>query len=377
MARRFMLAGAMALAMPSPFPPSTSSPGTGTVKLTLRPPDQPVFEILSFSYPLKLVVSAPHNLPHSYANSVTCVTNPLHPSSVPLLFLLTYGGGLVSGDQIHLSIFLAPITRLTIASQGSTKIFKPSLPQDGSCSAQPPLLTRQDIRVVIAARAALWLGPDPCQPFALSRYTQTQIFEVDIKGGGSLGLVDWVSEGRSARGERWEFEGWRGRNEIWDVSSSANDENGEEKRGTIKRLVLRDSLILSAPNLPSRVDSLGIFGTIILIGPLLSSLATFFSEEFKALPRIGARDWNSHNNSNPASRRVPTEVERREQWRQQRQEREKKDGVLWTAANVRGAVVVKFGAREVEGAKVWFGEMVRQEGTVEREFGSGALMSVR
>ncbi|KAL8767000.1 MAG: hypothetical protein Q9209_006354 [Squamulea sp. 1 TL-2023] len=366
--------------MPSPFSPSTSSPGTGIVKLALRPPDQPVFEILSFSYPLKLVVSAPHNFPYSSSNSVASITNPLHPSYVPLLFLLTYGGGLVSGDQIYLSILLEPTTRLTIASQGSTKIFKPSLPQDGSCSAQPPLLTRQDIRVEIAARAALWLGPDPCQPFALSRYAQTQIFEVDIKGGGSLGLVDWVSEGRSARGERWEFEGWRGRNEVWDVSSSTNDENGKEKRGTIKRLVLRDNLILSAPGLPSRVDDLGIFGTIILIGPLLSSLATFFTNEFKALPRIGARDWNAHNDSNPAvqsSERAPTELERREEWRKQRQEREKKDGVLWTVANVRGAVIVKFGAREVEGAKVWFREMMRQEGTVEREFGSGALTSVR
>lgn len=365
--------------MPSPFPPSTSSPGTGTVKLSLRPPDQPVFEILSFSYPLKLVVSAPHNLQRASPNTETSTATPLHPSSVPLLFLLTYGGGLVSGDQIHLSISLAPTTRLTIATQGSTKIFKPSLPHDVSCLAQPPSLTRQDLRVDIAANAALWLGPDPCQPFASSRYAQTQIFEVDVKGGGSLGLVDWMCEGRSARGEKWKFEGWRGRNEVWDVSACASD-NGEEKKGKRKRLVLRDNLILSAPDIASRVDRLGIFGTIILIGPLFSPLAKFFTDEFKALPRIGARDWNVHqrpNSQDASDGRFPTDEERQETWRKHRQEREKKEGVLWTAAHVRGAVVVKFGAREVEGAKVWLREMLRQEGSLEKQFGSGALTCVK
>ncbi|KAL8735922.1 MAG: hypothetical protein Q9166_000484 [cf. Caloplaca sp. 2 TL-2023] len=373
--------------MPSTFPPSNISPGTGTVKLSLHPPDHPVFETLSFSYPLKLVASASHNLPSFHVpppeneNDSSSTLFP-RPSSVPLLFLLTYGGGLVSGDHIHLSITLAPSTRLTIATQGSTKIFKPSLPPSASPSTPPPPLTRQDLAVTIAASAAFWLGPDPCQPFATSRYAQTQIFEVDVEGGGSLGFVDWVCEGRSARGEKWEFEGWRGRNEIWDVSSSmlsGTAEESGEKREARRRLVLRDVLIISAPDIRSRVDGMGIFGTVILIGPLFSSLAVFFINEFKALPRIGARDWNAHNKVGVtlSIESVPSEAERREQWRIQRHERENRDGVLWTAANVRGAVVVKFGAREVEGAKSWLGGMLREEGTVRREFGPGGLMCMK
>ncbi|KAL8999365.1 MAG: hypothetical protein Q9169_001791 [Polycauliona sp. 2 TL-2023] len=363
--------------MPSPFPLSTSHPGTGTVKLTLRSPDQPVFEVLSFSYPLKLVVSAPHNLPNAFPSLGSSIKTPTRPSSVPLLFLLTYGGGLVSGDQIHLSISLAPITRLTIATQGSTKIFKPSIPDGSSCTAP---VTRQSLHVRIAANAGLWFGPDPCQPYASSRYAQAQIFEVDVKGGGSLGLVDWVSEGRSARGEKWKFEGWRGKNEIWDVSSSIVGEKVEGKQDKGKRMVLRDNLILSAPEIASRVDGLGIFGTILLIGPLFSSLAISFIDEFKALPRIGARDWNAHHNPNVSKAsggQVPTEQERRGKWRKQRQEREKKDGIVWTAAHVRGMVVVKFGARDVEGARVWLRDMLREEGTLEEEFGSGALTCVK
>lgn len=192
-----------------------------------------------------------------------------------------------------------------------------------------------------------------------------------------------MCEGRSARGEKWEFDGWRGRNEVWDVSPPEGDgeegKAGKERALKRGRLVLRDNLILSAPDLRSRVDGLGIFGTLILIGPLLAPLASFFIEEFKALPRIGARDWNAHNKTKiaPSTDAVPTEVERREQWRKQRQEREKKDGLLWTAANVRGAVVVKFGARAAEGAKIWLGGMLREEETVGREFGPGGLMCVR
>lgn len=211
---------------------------------------------------------------------------------------------------------------------------------------------------------------------------------MDVRGGGSLGLIDWVCEGRSARGEKWACEGWRGRNEVWDVSVSTSQtlhdgkvaEKSKETESTAeKKLVLRDNIILSAPDISSRVDGLGIFGTVILIGPLLSSLAQFFISEFKSLPRIGARDWSSGNSQKmtAAPNAAETEAEKRARWRKKRQEREKKDAVLWTAANVRGAVVIKFGAREVEGAKVWLGSMLQEEGTIAREFGPGGLMCVK
>lgn len=198
-----------------------------------------------------------------------------------------------------------------------------------------------------------------------------------MKGGGSLGTVDWVGEGRGARAEKWACEAWRGRNEVWDVDA---DVVGTERDGTKRRLVLRDNIILEGLDIRARVDGLGIFGTLILIGPLLESLATFFVEEFKALPRIGARDWGSGDSQKakpPSSNAKEMEVERRERWRKRRQEREKRDGVLWTAASVRGAVVVKFGAREVEGVKNWLGDMLREEGTVGREFGPGGLICVK
>ncbi|KAL8715368.1 MAG: hypothetical protein Q9220_000701 [cf. Caloplaca sp. 1 TL-2023] len=369
--------------MPSPFPPSTSTPGTGIVHLTLQPPNHPVFPTFSYSYPLKLVVSAPHtclpassSLPTTFAASFSTSTVPTS-IIVPLLFLLTYGGGLVSGDAIALKLTLAPHTRLVIASQGSTKIFKPSL--------SPAPSTTQSLVVSIAANSALWLAPDPCQPFAQSLYAQTQIFDLDIQGGASVGVVDWVSEGRGARGEKWACEGWRGRNEVWDTSSSSHtttisdggkeqDVLREEKKMKKKRILLRDALILSSPHLRTRTADLAIFGTVILVGPLLAPLADFFIQEFTLLPRIGGRNWDAHT---VAEKNVDLPL--RDKWRKERHEREKREGILWTAARVRGgaAVVVKFAAKEVEAARMWLGAMLKEEGTVGREFGPGGLICVK
>ena len=173
--------------------------------------------------------------------------------------------------------------------------------------------------------------------------------------------MDWVSEGRRARGESWAFESWRGRNEVWDVYGE-----GLEK----KRMLVRDAVILDGKDVLGRMDGMGVFGTVILRGPLFKGLADFFVEEFKALPRIGGRNWGGA--SDPVQL-----LTAREQWRKRRLEREKGDGVLWTACHVRGCMVAKFAARELEGARGWLGSMLKEEGSIARECGEGGLMFVR
>lgn len=337
--------------MPSPFPPTSSYPGQGNIHLTLLPPSTPSFSTLTYTYPLKLLPSVPHKL-SANASSDLPVSDASHlPATVPLLFLLTYGGGLVAGDHIRLSIRLDTGTRLTITTQGSTKIFRPS--------ASPPPTTRQDLTVHIADHAALWLAPDPVQPFASSLYAQKQIFNVER--GGSLGFVDWVSEGRKARGERWAFAGWRGRNEMWELYGE-----GLQKG----RMLVRDAVVLDGKDIPGRMDDMGVFGTVLLRGPLFESLADFFVEEFKALPRIGGRSWTSASDT-------VQELTTKEEWRKKRLQREEGDGMLWTACHVRGCTIIKFAAKEVEGAKAWLGYMLKEEGSVGRECGDGGLMLVR
>jgi len=344
--------------MPSPFPATSSKPGNGNIHLTLLPPSNPSFSTLAYAYPLKLLPSTPHILKNCSASFIE--TSPTNgeanfkaPSAtaVPLLFLLTYGGGLVAGDHIDLSARLDAGTRLTITTQGSTKIFKPSF--------SPPPTTRQDLNIHIAPHAALWLAPDPVQPFADSLYAQKQIFQVER--GGSLGFVDWVSEGRKARGEQWAFDGWRGRSEVWDLYGESLEK---------KRMLVRDAVILDGKDIPGRMDGMGVFGTVILRGPLFKTLADFLVEEFKALPRIGGRNW--------ASATEPVkELTAKEEWRKERLQREKEASVLWTACHIRGCMVAKFAAKELEGARWWLGSMLREEGTIARECGEGGLMFVR
>lgn len=173
--------------------------------------------------------------------------------------------------------------------------------------------------------------------------------------------MDWVSEGRKARGEKWAFAGWRGRNEIWEVY-------GEEPRR--RKLLVRDAVVLDGKDIQGRMDGNGIFGTVLLRGPLFEPLAEFFVEEFRTLPRIGSRNWTDASDT-------VHEVTTREMWRRKRLQREKEDGLLWTACHVRGCTTVKFSAREVEGAKAWLGHMLKEEGSVSRECGDGGLMLVR
>ena len=258
-----------------------------------------------------------------------------------VIFLLTYGGGLVGGDKINLKVALDDGTRLVLLTQGSTKIFK---------APTRAVVSGQTLDVKIGAGAALCYLPDPTQPFAESVYEQKQTFYVDSAGKSNLLMLDWVSEGRKARGESWTLWGWKGRNEVREFD--------ETSKG---RLLLRDAVTLTDGSLggiglTDKTNDLGIFGTLIVYGHLFADLGQFLMERFKSQPRIGAKDFSGDVEPDP---------------------RQVDQGLLWTAAAVRGFVLVKFGAKELDGARQWLGELLRQEGTVEKHFGHQALLCLR
>jgi urease accessory protein len=298
---------------------------------------------ITFQYPLKLISPSPSARQKSV-----------------LVFLLTYGGGLVGGDHVHLVIVVKSHAKLSLVTQGHTKIFK---------SPSRDVITRQKLRVTVEEGSAVCLLPDPVQPFGGSVYEQSQIFK--IFEGGSICLLDWVSAGRTARGEDWDLSAWSGQNEIWAVAEAGKKE----------RLLLRDKVFLEGDHLNAtekllqkKMHSLGIFGTLILKGPLVESLASLFLAEFSSLPRIGARDFRSQDTMDKESKAI---LSKQESWRQKRLDQEKVDGILWSAAKVRGCTVVKFGARTVEGARTWIGSIIKEDGTIEKEFGQDATMCVR
>ncbi|KAL4934798.1 hypothetical protein BDV06DRAFT_235142 [Aspergillus oleicola] len=348
----------------SPFESSIAKPGQGKVVLSLLPPANPSLSTLTYKYPLKLLTRAPGFVPPDASPSASQLVH---------LYLLTYGGGLLPGDQIDVSLTLEPRTRLVLTTpQGSTKIFKTETSPGRTLSDQ----SRQTLDVRIGQEAALCYLPDPSAPFKDSRYEQIQTFTVEntanASSRSSLCVLDWVTQGRTSRGENWDFHFWKGKNEIWldNEPTSNNHENGTKK----KKLLLRDSLILNdetntttttqttqALNPPKslireRTSPHGVIGTLILYGPVFESLSTYLVTKFSSLSRIGARNWSS---SAPAASEKPENYDAQ---------------VTFTAARVRaGCVLVKFGAADFETAKDWLGGVLREEGSVAREFGEEAL----
>ena len=383
----------------SPFAKSKAKPGEGEIVLSLLPPDKQVLATFEYQYPLKLISPDQHKVevkkPHDDAKSDETTTEV----PVTTIFLLSYGGGLLAGDSINLTVTLNPHTRLALLTQGSTKIFKSKSSTTTTTANQPldslavspftnptSLPTRQTLNVKISPHSSLVYLPDPVQPHAHSTYTQSQTFFVDPHGSSSLLLLDWVTEGRSARNEKWTLTSWKGRNEVREFD--------EFSKG---RLLIRDALLLfgdDLADLAAKTDGKGILGTLIIYGPLFKSLADFFLKEFKTHPRIGAKNWNRTPAPQPKTPTIQEAEEGAQDGyfsqkhatssgllpttpRARQRKEEEIDGLLWTAAQIRGFVLVKFGAAEVDGARRWLAGMLAREGSVEREFGRQATLCLR
>ena len=376
------------------FPASSCKPGSGEVRVSLLLPSTPNLSTLRYTYPLKLIPSIPHVIlsgrrDDSDAEHQREGTKALpRITSVPLLFLLTYGGGLLPQDTIDFSIKLDKGTRLAIATQGSTKIYKFEAVQApaSTCTSPSQQAATQTLSVHLGSLSALLYLPHPTQPFAHSKYRQDQTFTLCV--GASLATIDWVSCGREARGERWLMDAYRSKTEVWveeDIERDAERERGDrfaQPPLPKRRLLLRDTVLLepsfgASPNhtIPARMEPLTLVATLILIGPVFASLSAFFLREFSLLPRIGARGFDKVAHPMNEHGTAQSRAEEQQAWRQNRLTEEKLHGILWTAASVRDdrAVVVRFGSRDGEAGRRWIKDMIDCEGSVLADWGKGAM----
>jgi urease accessory protein len=172
----------------------------------------------------------------------------------------SFGGGMVAGDCTRLDVAVDPGARCFLGTQASTKIYRN--PGGLPCS--------HELHARVADKALLILAPDPVQCFASSRYEQRQT--ISLAGSASLILVDWMSAGRTARGERWGFSRYASRNEIV--------RDGQ-------RLLL-DAVRLDAADGPLdsryRAGRFNCLATVVLLGPLVSSFATELLQHCAASP---------------------------------------------------------------------------------------------
>jgi urease accessory protein len=151
--------------------PSTE-PGTGRLRFT-RVGERTVVSRAFAASPLKLLT-------------------PANAGRAAWVYLSTYGGGLVDGDRLRLSVEVDVGAVAWLATQASTKVYRSSSGTTSHLSAR------------VASGGLLVVAPDPVVCYAGAAYLQEQA--VDLEDDAALVLVDWLTAGRRACGERWQFD---------------------------------------------------------------------------------------------------------------------------------------------------------------------------
>ena len=192
----------------------------------------------------------------AYATSPLRLLTPANHGHAAWIYTSSFGGGLVNGDRIALDIDVGRGAAAFISSQASTKIYR----SPGGTSA--------DMHARVAADSLLVVAPDPVVCFSGARYRQTQTFELADRA--ALVLVDWVSSGRHASGERWAFDEYHGQITV-------------RLDGL---LLVHDALALRAAdgNLRARLGRFDVLAVVVLAGTTLAGAASSLVATASAAP---------------------------------------------------------------------------------------------
>jgi urease accessory protein len=179
------------------------------------------------------------------------------------VYLATYGGGLVGGDHIDLSMTIEAGAAALVATQAATKVYR------------SPRGSSQSLYAEVGSDGLLVLLPDPVVCFAEASYRQDQHIRLD--DGANLVLVDRLTAGRIEYGERWRFEQYASRILVW--------------RG--ERLLLHDALRLTRreDEVARRLDRFNCLAVVVLVGPALVETARGVEEIAQSLPVTRRSDF--------------------------------------------------------------------------------------
>jgi urease accessory protein len=192
----------------------------------------------------------------AYATSPLRLLTPVNHGRAAWIYASSYGGGLVDGDCVSLEAVVGRGSAAYISTQASTKVYRSFRG------------TEARVRAQVASGALLVVAPDPVVCFAGSRYRQQQTFAVAPDGG--LALVDWITSGRRASGERWQFDEYVARTEL--VVGG--------RRALCETLTLR----AAHGDLPSRLDRFDVLALVVLAGGLLDAHARAIMKRVERTP---------------------------------------------------------------------------------------------
>jgi urease accessory protein len=161
------------------------------------------------------------------------------------VYTATLGGGLVGGDAIRMRADVTAGARALLTTQASTKVYR------------SPRRSRQTLTATLESRSLLAVVPDPIVCFAGADFVQSQRY--DLHRDASLVLVDWMTSGRHATGERWVFSRYESRLDI--------------RRDSLR--VFFDGLVLEpdVDAVHARMGRFDVLLTAILTGPLVAEAA--------------------------------------------------------------------------------------------------------
>lgn len=188
-------------------------------------------------------------------------TNPLklwaprRPGPHAWIYSTTFGGGLVSGDRVQLDLDIETNATAVLTTQASTKVYR-------SLRSRP---CRQQLTARLGRGAMLVVTPDPLVCFRGAIYEQFN--RIHLAEDSALVHIDWLTSGRSAYGECWQFARLATRLEL------IRDQ----------RLLLLDSLRLDprdgALDGPLRMGDHHCLATVVILGPALENAATTIRED--------------------------------------------------------------------------------------------------
>jgi urease accessory protein len=215
---------------------SVCAPGQGSIEVVRRGDRSVVTRAVATS-PLRLLT--PRNHGHG-----------------AWIYSATYGGGLVGGDAIRLHVSVEPDAVTLLTTQASTKVYRSQRE------------TTSELHAVVAPGALFANLPDPTVCFASATYRQRQ--RLHLHPGASLVFMDWLSCGRRASDERWQFDSYKTRLDVF--------QDG--------RLVILDALTLDpgAGSIGDRIGRFNVLCTIVLIGPLVAAHAAHVLSHVASLP---------------------------------------------------------------------------------------------
>lgn len=213
----------------------------------------------------------------AYATSPMKLLTPRSRGPTVISYASNFGGGLVAGDQTRLELRVGKGARCFLGTQASTKIYR-----------NPMLLPcGHSTYATLEDGALLVMAPAPVQPFAESSYAQRQEFHLAPEAG--LVLLDWVTSGRAACGERWAFARFSSRNEVWQdqlqPGGAVNDRVSPDSapKPPAEECIFLDSLDLTPADGPMdalfRTGRFNCFALLLLAGaPLREAAAGLLKE---------------------------------------------------------------------------------------------------